>query len=146
VKQLVNTVKQILDQKGRSVFTIEPDASVYDAIAMMAKKNVGALAVTDGGKLVGLISERDYARKGFLQGCSSPDTKVSEIMSDCVMVVPPERTTEECMALMTEKRFRHLPVVEDGDLVGMVSIGDMVKAIISEQRFTIEQLEHYITN
>jgi CBS domain-containing protein len=142
----VNTVKQILDQKGRLVFTIEPDASVYDAIAMMAEKSVGALAVTDGDKLVGLISERDYARKGFLQGRSSPATKVSEIMTDCVMVVPPERTAEECMALMTEKRFRHLPVMEDGVLVGMVSIGDMVKAIISEQRFTIAQLEHYITS
>ena len=140
----MNTVKQILDQKGRSVFTIEPDASVYDAIAMMAEKHVGALAVTEGDKLVGLISERDYARKGVLQGRSSPDTKVREIMIDRVMVVTPERTTEECMAIMTEKRFRHLPVVEDGNLVGMVSIGDMVKAIISEQKFTIEQLEHYI--
>ena len=143
---MMNTVKQILDQKGRSVFTIEPDASVYDAIVMMAEKSIGALAVTDGDKLVGLISERDYARKGFLQGRSSPDTKVSEIMTDCVMVVPPERTAEECMALMTEKHFRHLPVVEDGNLVGMISIGDMVKAIISEQRFTIEQLEQYITS
>lgn len=142
----MNTVKQILDQKGHSVFTIGPDASVYDAIAMMAEKHVGALAVTEGDELVGLFSERDYARKGFLQGRSSPDTKVREIMTDRVMVVPPERTTEECMALMTEKRIRHLPVVEDGDLVGMVSIGDMVKAIITEQRFTIEQLEHYITS
>ena len=142
----MNTVKQILDQKGRSVFTIEPDASVYDAIAMMAEKHVGALAVTEGDKLVGLISERDYARKGVLQGRSSPDTKVREIMIDRVMVVTPERTTEECMAIMTEKRFRHLPVVEDGNLVGMVSIGDMVKVIISEQQFTIEQLEHYITS
>ena len=140
----MNTVKQILDQKGHSVFTIEPDASVYDAITMMAEKHVGALAVTEGDKLVGLFSERDYARKGFLQGRSAPNTKVREIMTDRVMVVPPGRTTEECMALRTEKRFRHLPVVEDGDLVGMVSIGDMVKAIISEQRFTIEQLEHYI--
>ncbi len=142
----MNTVRQILDQKGRSVFTIGPDASVYDAIAMMAEKQVGALAVTEGDKLVGLISERDYARKGILQGRSSPDTMVREIMIDRVMVVSPERTTEECMALMTEKRFRHLPVVEDGNLVGMVSIGDMVKAIISEQQFTIEQLEHYITS
>lgn len=134
---MVNTVKQILDQKGHSVFTIGPDASVYDAIAMMAEKHVGALAVMEGDELVGLFSERDYARKGFLQGRSSPDTKVREIMTDRVMVVPPERTTEECMALMTEKRIRHLPVVEDGDLV---------KAIISEQRFTIAQLEHYITS
>ena len=142
----MNTVNQILDQKGRTVFSIRPDASVYDAIAMMADKHVGALPVMEGDKLVGLISERDYARKGFLQGRSSPDTKVREIMSDRVMVVPPELTTEECMALMTEKRIRHLPVVEGGDLVGVVSIGDMVKAIISEQRFTIEQLEHYITS
>ena len=140
------TVKQILDQKGRSVFTIRPDASVFDAIAMMAEKHVGALPVTEGDKLIGLISERDYARKGVLHGRSSPDTKVREIMVDRVMVVPQERTTEECMALMTEKRIRHLPVVEDGNLVGMVSIGDMVKAIISEQQFTIEQLEHYITS
>ena len=142
----MNTVKQILDQKGRLVFTIEPDSSVYDAIAMMAEKHVGGLVVMEEDKLVGLISERDYVRKVILQGRSSPDTKVREIMTDRVMVVSPERTTEECMALMTEKRIRHLPVVEDGNLVGMVSIGDMVKAIISEQRFTIEQLEHYITS
>lgn len=142
----MNTVNQILDQKGRTVFTIEPDASVYDAIAMMADKQIGALPVMEGDKLIGLITERDYARKGFLQGRSSPDTKVREIMSDRVMVVSPDLTTEECMALMTDKRFRHLPVVEDGDLVGVVSIGDMVKAIISEQRFTIEQLEHYISS
>lgn len=142
----MNTVKQILDQKGRSVFTIGPDASVYDAVAMMAEKHVGALPVMDGDKLVGMFSERDYARKCFLQGRSSPDTKVREIMTDRVMVVTLERTTEECMALMTDKRFRHLPVVEDGNLVGVVSIGDMVKAIISEQQFTIEQLEHYITS
>jgi CBS domain-containing protein len=142
----MNTVKQILDQKGRSVYTIGPDASVYDAMVKMAENQVGALAVMNEDKLIGLISERDYARKGFLQGRSSPDTKVSEIMTDRVMVVPPERTTEECMALMTEKRFRHLPVVEDGDLVGIVSIGDLVKVIISEQRFTIGQLEHYITS
>ncbi len=142
----MNTVNQILDQKGRTVFTIGPDSFVYDAIAMMADKHVGALPVVEGDKLIGLISERDYARKGILQGRSSPDTKVREIMSDRVMVVPPELTTEECMALMTEKRIRHLPVVEGGDLVGVVSIGDMVKAIISEQRFTIEQLEHYISS
>jgi len=142
----MNTVNQILDQKGRTVFTIEPDASVYDAIAMMADKQIGALPVMEGDKLIGLITERDYARKGFLQGRSSPDTKVREIMSDRVMVVSPDLTTEECMALMTDKRFRHLPVVEDGELVGVVSIGDMVKAIISEQRFTIEQLEHYINS
>ena len=141
----MNTVKQILDDKGHSVFTIDQDASVFDAISMMADKRVGALAVTKEDKLVGLISERDYARKCFLKGRSSPETKVSEIMTDQVVVVPPERTTEECMALMTEKHFRHLPVVKDGDLVGMVSIGDMVKSIISEQKFIIEQLEHYIT-
>ena len=141
----MNTVKQILDQKSGPVFTIGPDASVYDAIAMMADEHVGALAVMDDDKLVGIISERDYARKCFLQGRSSPDTTVKEIMTFRVMVVPPERSTEECMALMTEKRFRHLPVVEDGRLVGIVSIGDLVKAIISEQRFMIEQLEHYIT-
>ena len=128
------------------VFSIGPDASVYDAIAMMADKHVGALPVMEGDKLIGLISERDYARKGFLKGRSSPDTKVREIMSDRVMVVSTERTTEECMALMTDKRIRHLPVVQDGELVGVVSIGDLVKAIISEQRFTIEQLEHYITS
>ena len=142
----MNTVNQILDQKGRTVFSIRPDASVYDAIAMMADKHVGALPVVEGDKLIGLISERDYARKGILQGRSSPDTKVREIMIDHVMVVPQGQTTEECMALMTEKRIRHLPVVEGGDLVGVVSIGDMVKAIISEQRFTIEQLEHYISS
>ena len=142
----MNTVKQILDQKGYSIFTIGPDESVFDAITIMAEKHVGALAVTEGDKLVGLISERDYARKGFLEGRSSPDTKVREIMTDHVVVVPPERTTEECMALMTEKHIRHLPVMEDDNLVGMISIGDLVKAVIAEQRFTIEQLEHYITS
>ena len=142
----MNTVKQILEQKGKSVFTIGPNASVYDAITIMAEKRVGALPVTEGDNLVGLISERDYAHKGILRGRTSPDTNVSEIMTKRVMVVPPERTIEECMALMTEKRFRHLPVVEDGKLVGMVSLGDMVKAIISEDKFMIEQLEHYITS
>jgi CBS domain-containing protein len=142
----MNAVNQILNLKGHMVFTIGPDASVYDAIAMMADKHIGALPVMEGDNLIGLISERDYARKGILKGRSSPDTKVREIMSDRVMVISPERTTEECMALMTDKRIRHLPVVEDGELVGVISIGDLVKAIISEQRFMIEQLEHYISS
>jgi CBS domain-containing protein len=139
------TVSQILRTKrDKSVLTIAPSATVYDAVKLMAEKNVGALLVLEGGSVVGVITERDYARKVVLMARSSKETPVREIMTSPVMYVSPERTSEECMALMTENRFRHLPVMDKGKLVGLVSIGDLVKDVISEQKFIIEQLEHYI--
>lgn len=138
-------VRDVLQVKGPKVFTIGPDASVYDAIKVMADELIGALVVMDGEKLVGLISETDYARKIVLQGRTSANTQVNEIMADRVLYVSPDHEISECMALMSEKRFRHLPVLDDGKLVGLISIGDLVKSIIDEQLFTIEQLERYIT-
>jgi CBS domain-containing protein len=139
------TVAQILKSKpDRAVHTIASTATVLEAVQRMAEKNIGALVVVDGGKVAGVVTERDYARKVALLGRSSKDTPVREIMTAGVMYVPPERTSEECMALMTENRFRHLPVLDQGKLVGLVSIGDLVKDVISEQKFIIEQLEHYI--
>lgn len=141
----MKAVAQILKSKpDQSVYTIGPDASVYDAMRVMADKGIGALLVTEGEKIIGILSERDYARKVALMGRSSRDTPVREIMSSSVMYVRPDQTNEECMALMTESRVRHLPVLDRGRLVGLVSIGDLVKDIISEQQFIIEQLEHYI--
>ena len=137
-------VKDILAVKGQDVWSIEPDASVYDAMKLMAEKEIGALMVTEGTKLVGLISERDYARKVILQGRASRTTQVKEIMTSRVVYAQPEQNIEECMALMTEKRVRHLPVIDGERLVGVISIGDLVKSIISEQQFIIEQLERYI--
>ncbi len=138
-------VKQLLDAKGHHVWTIGPDASVYEAIKMMAEKEVGALVVADAGRPVGIISERDYARKVILQGRSSQATAVKDIMTTAVICAHLDQTVEECMAVMTERRIRHLPVVEREEVVGMISIGDLVKAIIAEQQFVIKQLEHYIT-
>lgn len=138
-------VKDILEVKGHDIWAIQPGASVYDAMKLMAEKEVGSLMVMEGGKLVGLISERDYARKVILKGRSSRTTDVREIMTAQVLYAQPEQNIEECMALMTEKRVRHLPVVESGGkLVGVISIGDLVKAIITEQKFVIEQLVRYI--
>ncbi len=137
-------VREVLRIKGEETWSIAPDAPVYDALKLMAEKNVGVLLVLEGGKLAGILSERDYARKVILKGKSSKDTPVREIMSEKVVCVTPEQSVAECMALMTNKRFRHLPVIEDGKLVGVISIGDVVKVIISEQKFVIEQLEHYI--
>jgi signal-transduction protein with cAMP-binding, CBS, and nucleotidyltransferase domain len=137
-------VKEILDLKGRNVWVIEPDASVYDAMRRMADKGVGALLVMEGEKLAGIVSERDYARKVILQGRSSRTTQVSEIMTSRVAYADLDQNIEECMVLMTEKRIRHLPVIEAGRVVGVISIGDLVKSIIAEQRFIIEQLERYI--
>jgi CBS domain-containing protein len=122
-----------------------PDAKVYDALKLMADKNVGAVLVMDADCLVGILSERDYARKVILHGKSSKETPVREIMTGRVVYVRPEQTTEECMALMTDKRVRHLPVLEDEKVIGVISIGDVVKSIISEQGFIIEQLERYIS-
>ncbi len=141
----MKTVRQLLQSKGREVWSIAPEAMVYDALKVMAEKSVGALVVLDAGQVVGIISERDYARKVSLQGKSDRTTPVKEIMTPKVVYVRPEQTIEECMALMTDKRIRHLPVMENDRLIGVISIGDVVKALISEQEFIIAQLENYIT-
>jgi CBS domain-containing protein len=142
----MKSVAQILKSKpDPTVYTIAPVASVFDALNLMAQKSIGALIVTEGENVVGIITERDYARKIVLMARASRDTPVRDIMTLSVMYVGPDQTTEECMALMTENRLRHLPVMDGGKLVGLISIGDLVKDIISEQRFIIEQLEHYIT-
>jgi CBS domain-containing protein len=140
----MRTISQILEEKGREILSIHPGASVFSAIEVMAENGIGALMVMEGDRPVGLISERDYARKVILKGRSSKDTEVREVMTTHVYCVRPEQTVEESMALMTEKRVRHLPVTENDQLVGIVSIGDLVKSIIAEQQFIIEQLEHYI--
>ena len=139
-------VRDILRVKGPDVWSIGPNALVYDAMKLMADKEIGALLVMDETKLVGIISERDYARKVILQGRSSHSTQVREIMTSRVVYTEPERNIDECMALMTDKRIRHLPVLEGGEVFGVISIGDLVKAIITEQKFIIEQLERYITS
>lgn len=140
------TVRQVLEEKGDTVWTIGPDASVYDAVALMAEKEIGSLAVMQGGRLVGLITERDYARKVILMGRASKDTPVRDIMTTRVIYARPDQSVEECMAVITDQRVRHLPVLENGRLIGLVSIGDLVKSIIAEQQFTIEQLVQYITS
>jgi CBS domain-containing protein len=137
-------VSDILSTKGGNVWSIAPGASVFDAMKLMAEKGIGALIVREGERVAGVISERDYARKVILEGRSSPTTQVREIMTAHVLYAGPEQTIEECMAVMTDKRVRHLPVLEQGRLIGVISIGDLVKAIISEQQFRIEQLEQYI--
>ncbi len=140
------TVRQVLAKKGTTVHTIGPDATVYDALVEMAEKNVGALAVLDAeGEVVGLISERNYARQVILAGKQSRETKVSDIMTRPVVCVGSKQRIDSCMALMTRECVRHLPVLENGQLTGIISIGDVVKAIIEDQQFTIEQLEHYIS-
>lgn len=141
----MTTVKQLLDSKGDYAWSVKPDDTVYEAIESMADKSVGALLVMEGKKLVGIVSERDYARKVILQGKSSRDTPVRDIMTAQVLCARLNETVDECMALMTDKRIRHLPVVEDGEVKGMLSLGDLVKTIIAEQQHTIEQLEHYIS-
>jgi CBS domain-containing protein len=138
------TVRQILQRKTRPLCTVTPGARVYEALKLMAEQEVGALLVVEDGRLMGIISERDYARKVILQGKSSQDIPVREIMTERVVCVNQERTVEECMALMTDKHIRHLPVIEQDALIGVVSIGDLVKEKISEQQFTIKQLESYI--
>jgi CBS domain-containing protein len=141
----MSKIQDLLASKGSEVWSLGPAHSVYQAIELMALKGVGALVVlSDAGQLVGIISERDYARKVILQGKSSKDTMVSEIMTREVIYVDPENRVEECMALMTAKRVRHLPVLQDEKLVGMISVGDLVKSILDEQSTTIDQLERYI--
>lgn len=141
----MKSIKDVLREKGSEIVAIGPDASVFDAIELMAKRDIGAVVVKQGDKPIGLFSERDYARKLILVGRASKDTPVSEAMTQHVAYALPSQTVEECMALMTDKHVRHLLVMEQGALLGLVSLGDMVKAIIDEQQFIIEQLEHYIS-
>ena len=138
-------VKHLLDNKGRHVISIGPDASVFDAIKLMADKTVGSLAVLDGEKLAGIVTERDYARKVILKGRASDSTTVAEIMTSDVVTTTSAQSVNDCMEMMSERRIRHLPVVEDDRVIGMISIGDLVQAIISDQQEEIEQLEHYIS-
>ncbi len=140
----MTTVERLLDRKGHGVWTIGPDDSVLDAIKELASKDIGALVVVDGENPVGMFTERDYARNVFLKGKSSPGTPVRDVMAKPVIFARLENTIDECMSLMTRKRVRHLPVLDAGDMVGMLSIGDLVKSVIDEQQHTIEQLEHYI--
>ena len=139
------TVKHVLLRKGHKVYKVHPDAPVIEALRLMAEHNVGALVVSDdAAHLVGIVTERDYARKIILKGRTSPETPVREIMSTTVICARPDQTVEECMGIMTSKAVRHLPVLEHKKLVGLVSIGDLVKSVIDDKQFIIEQLEHYI--
>ena len=138
-------VQQLLDRKGRELISIVQDASVFDAIKLMADRGVGSLLVMDGGDLKGIVTERDYARKVIIKGRSSESTQVGEIMSTGLVTATSQQTVSECMTLMTERRIRHLPVVDGDEVIGLISIGDLVQAIISDQREEIEQLESYIS-
>jgi len=141
----MTTVNDLLRDKPSDIWTVGPDDTVLDALKIMAEKNIGALLVMDSGRLIGLLSERDYARKVALEGRASHDTPVRDVMTTRVAFVSSSKTVEDCLALMTDKRFRHLPVMENDKLVGLISIGDLVKAIIVDQQFMIEQLEQYIS-
>ena len=141
----MTTVRSVLQTKDNTIWSIAPDALVFDALKIMADKNVGALLVMQKERVVGIFSERDYARKIVLKGESSHTTAIKDVMTSGVLSVNPEQSIDECMALMTNKHIRHLPVLENGKLIGLVSIGDVVKAIISEHEYTIKQLENYIT-
>ena len=141
----MTTVRSVLQTKDNTIWSIAPDALVFDALKIMADKNVGALLVMQKERVVGIFSERDYARKIVLKGESSHTTAIKDVMTSGVLSVNPEQSIDECMTLMTNKHIRHLPVLENGKLIGLVSIGDVVKAIISEHEYTIKQLENYIT-
>jgi CBS domain-containing protein len=141
----MKTVRDILEVKGRMVWSVDLGSTVFDALSLMADKEIGALVVLDEARVAGIISERDYARKVILHGRASPTTRVEEIMTSHVAYTHLDQSIEECMAIMTDKRIRHLPVLQDGKLIGIISIGDLVKAIIADQKFMIEQLERYIT-
>ena len=141
----MHTVKELLREKGNQIWTIAPQATVYEALELMASKNIGSLVVIEQERVAGMFTERDYARKVVLKGRSSRSTTVGELMTTDVLYVSPDDTIENCMALMTDKRLRHLPVMEHGKLAGVVSIGDIVKVVISEREFTIRELERYIT-
>lgn len=140
----MKTVQQLLESKNHNVVSVGPATTVLDALKLMAEKEIGAVVVLDGVHLAGIFSERDYARKVVLQGKASKDTPVREIMTDRVVCVRPEQTIEECMGLMTDKRIRHLPVLRHKQVVGVISIGDVVKEMLSEKEFVIQQLESYI--
>lgn len=140
----MKSVHDILKIKGNDVWSVKPGDTIFDSLRVMADKGVGALLVMDGEKLVGIVTERDYARKVILEGKSSQSSSVSEIMTGQILCVSPKQTVDECMALMTDKRARHLPVLEDDKVVGVVSIGDLVKAMIDEQQVLIDHLQHYI--
>jgi CBS domain-containing protein len=139
------TVRLLLEKKGHDVWSVPPDATVYDALRLLDERDIGALLVIRGDELVGILSERDYARKVALKGKTSMKTPVSEIMTGKVVVVDPDRTIEQAMAIMTERRLRHLPVVADEQVIGLISIGDLVKEIIADREFIIDQLETYIS-
>ena len=141
----MKTVRDILEVKGRMVWSVDLGSTVFDALSLMAEKEIGALVVLDEARVAGIISERDYARKVILHGRASPTTRVEEIMTSHVAYTHLDQSIEECMAIVTDKRIRHLPVLQDGNLIGIISIGDLVKAIIADQKFMIEQLERYIT-
>jgi len=141
----MGTVRHILQKKGHSIFSVVPTSTVYSALELMFEKNVGSLLVMENGRFAGIFTERDYARKVILKGKASKETLVREVMSEHPLSVTPDETVEDCMKLMTKKFIRHLPVIEDGELVGLISIGDIVKYIIEEQQFIIDNLEHYIT-
>ena len=143
---MAEVIKDLLKIKNKNIWTIEPGATVYDAISEMANKQIGALVVLEDKKVIGIITERDYARKVILQDKSSKDTLVREIMTDRVIYVKPDQKIEDCMALMTKKQIRHLPVLDGDRLVGMISIGDVVKTLISEKEFLIDQLTRYISS
>jgi CBS domain-containing protein len=138
------TIRQLLLDKGNKVHSIGPEDTVYDAIRKMADESIGSLIVMDGGKIVGIITERDYARNVVLKGRASPATRVRDIMEPRVLYAKPDQSVEECMAIMTDKRVRHLPVIEQEKAIGLISIGDLVKNIISHQKFIIDQFEHFI--
>jgi CBS domain-containing protein len=140
----MTTVRQLLDGKGRAIYSVGPEDPVLQAIKLMAERHVGALVVMKAEELLGIVSERDYARKVILMGRSSDDTPVKDIMTSQVVTVAPNQSLDDCMRLVTERRIRHLPVVEGGKVVGTISIGDLVKAVIEDQQRTIEQLESYI--
>jgi CBS domain-containing protein len=140
----MTTVQQLLDQKSHDIYCVHPGDMVLDALKIMENEDVGSVLVKEGDRLIGIFTERNYARNVFLKGRSSPKTPIRDVMKTEVICVAPEQTVEACMALMTEKRARHLPVLRDEQLVGVISIGDIVKSIISDQQFTIEQLEHFI--
>ncbi len=140
----MKTVRDLLEGKGKDVWSIAPDATVYEALRLMADRGIGAVLVIERERLVGILSERDYARQVILKGKASKDTPVRDIMTTTVIHVTPDKTTDDCMAIMTHSRIRHLPVIVEGKLVGLLSIGDVVKAVISDKQLQIEQLEDYI--